>query len=77
MDIVSPADSRCRQGARALAPSSSPWCNPCHVRTHRRIVLQVFAIVVVGRLYGGKHKLDMAFVNQLNMDVFVPALVLV
>src|SRR2546427_737976 len=39
------------------------------------IVFRVFAIVLGGWLYGRKHKPDMAFANQLNMDVFVPALV--
>ena len=39
------------------------------------IVFPVFAIVVGGWLYGRRHKPDMAFANQLNMDVFLPALV--
>lgn len=39
------------------------------------IVFPVFAIVLTGWLYGRRHRPDMAFANQLNMDVFVPALV--
>lgn len=39
------------------------------------IVFPVFAIAIGGWLYGRRHKPDMAFANQLNMDVFVPALV--
>ncbi|HVK54836.1 MAG TPA: AEC family transporter [Burkholderiales bacterium] len=39
------------------------------------IVFPVFAIVLGGWLYGRRHKPDMAFANQLNMDVFLPALV--
>lgn len=39
------------------------------------IVFPLFAIVVFGWLYGRKHRPDMAFANQLNMEVFVPALV--
>lgn len=43
------------------------------------IVLPIFAIVVAGWLYARYRRsrggIDMAFANQLNMDVFVPALV--
>ncbi len=39
------------------------------------IVFPVFAIVLAGWLYGRRHRPDMGFANQLNMDVFVPALV--
>ncbi|GBG03415.1 transporter [Azospira sp. I13] len=39
------------------------------------IVFPLFAIVFFGWLYGRKKQPDMAFANQLNMDVFVPALV--
>jgi len=39
------------------------------------IVFPLFAIVAAGWLYGRRHKPDMALANQLNMDVFVPALV--
>ena len=39
------------------------------------IVFPIFAIVAAGYFYGRKHRPDMAFANQLNMDVFVPALV--
>lgn len=43
-----------------------------------RIFLTVFpltAIVIVGFVYARKHKPDMAISNQLNLDIFVPALV--
>ena len=39
------------------------------------IVFPLFAIVFFGWLYGRKKQPDMAFANQLNMEVFVPALV--
>jgi len=39
------------------------------------IIFPLFAIVLAGWLYGRRHKPDMALANQLNMDVFVPALV--
>jgi predicted permease len=40
------------------------------------IIFPIFAIVAAaGWFYGRRHKPDMAFANQLNMDVFVPALV--
>ena len=39
------------------------------------IIFPLFAIVAAGWLYGRRHQPDMAFANQLNMDVFVPALV--
>lgn len=39
------------------------------------IVFPVYAIVAAGFLYGRWHKPDMRFANQLNMDIFVPALV--
>lgn len=39
------------------------------------IVFPIFAIVLGGFLYGRMHKPDMKFANQLNMDIFVPALV--
>ena len=39
------------------------------------IIFPLFAIVLAGWLYGRRHRPDMAFANQLNMDVFVPALV--
>lgn len=39
------------------------------------IVFPVFSIILGGWLYGKKRATDMAFANQLNMDVFVPALV--
>ena len=39
------------------------------------IVFPIYAIVAVGYGYGRWKKPDMAFANQLNMDVFVPALV--
>ena len=39
------------------------------------ILFPVFAIAGVGYLYGRRHRPDMALVNKLNMDLFVPALV--
>ena len=40
------------------------------------IIFPVFAIAGVGYLYGRYKRPNMALVNQLNMDLFVPALVL-
>lgn len=39
------------------------------------IIFPVFAIAGVGYLYGRYHRPNMALINQLNMDLFVPALV--
>ena len=39
------------------------------------IIFPRFAVVLAGWLYGRRHRPDMALANQLNMDVFVPALV--
>ena len=39
------------------------------------IVFPIYAVVAVGYAYGRLKKPDMAFANQLNMDIFVPALV--
>ena len=39
------------------------------------IIFPLFAIVLAGWFYGRRHQPDMALANQLNMDVFVPALV--
>jgi len=39
------------------------------------IIFPVFAIVAAGYLYARRKRPDMAFANQLNMDIFVPALV--
>ena len=39
------------------------------------ILFPIFAIVLTGFAYGRMKKPDMGFANQLNMDVFVPALV--
>lgn len=39
------------------------------------IIFPVFAIAGVGYLYGRYRRPDMALINQLNMDLFVPALV--
>ena len=39
------------------------------------ILFPIFAIVLVGYLYGRWHKPEMSVANRLNMDVFVPALV--
>lgn len=39
------------------------------------IVLPIFLIALLGYLYGRYKRPDMSVVNQINMDVFVPALV--
>lgn len=39
------------------------------------IVLPLFGIIATGWAYGRRHRPDMAVINQLNMEVFVPALV--
>lgn len=39
------------------------------------IVFPIFAVIVVGYLYGRRHRPDMIATNQVNMEVFVPALV--
>ncbi len=39
------------------------------------IVFPIFAIVLIGYLYGRKHSPDMAAANKLNIDIFVPALI--
>jgi len=39
------------------------------------VIFPVYAIVAAGFVYGRWKKPDMGFANQLNMDVFVPALV--
>ena len=39
------------------------------------IVFPIFAIVLLGYLYGRRHRPDMLAANQVNMDVFVPALI--
>ena len=40
------------------------------------IIFPVFGIAAIGYLYSRYKRVDMAFANQLNMDLFVPALVL-
>lgn len=39
------------------------------------IVFPVFTVIAVGYLYGRKHRPDMLATNQVNMGIFVPALV--
>jgi len=39
------------------------------------IVFPVFTVIAVGYLYGRKHCPDMIATNQVNMDIFVPALI--
>ena len=39
------------------------------------IVFPIFSIVLIGYLYGVRHKPDMAAVNRLNLEIFIPALV--
>ncbi|HKK22855.1 MAG TPA: AEC family transporter [Pseudohaliea sp.] len=40
------------------------------------ILFPIVAIVAVGFLYGRRHKPEMSVANRLNMDIFVPALIL-
>jgi predicted permease len=40
------------------------------------ILSPIVAIVVIGFLYGRRHNPEMSVANRLNMDVFVPALIL-
>ncbi len=40
-----------------------------------QIVFPLFAIVLVGYLYARRHPPDMAAANQINLDIFVPALI--
>ena len=39
------------------------------------IVFPIFLVVMIGFAYGRKHRPDMSVVNNLNMSVFVPALI--
>ncbi len=39
------------------------------------IVFPIFSIVLLGFAYGRRHDTDMNVSNQLNMDIFIPALV--
>jgi len=39
-----------------------------------QVVFPVFAIVVVGFVYGRRYRPDMGVVNRLNLDIFTPAL---
>jgi predicted permease len=41
------------------------------------IIFPVFAVVMVGYLYGRYRRTDITFANRLNMELFVPALVFV
>jgi predicted permease len=38
------------------------------------IVFPVFTVIAIGYLYGRKHRPDMIATNQVNMGIFVPAL---
>ncbi len=40
------------------------------------ILFPIFAIAALGYLYARRYPTDMGVANRLNMDVFVPALVL-
>src|SRR5690625_4469315 len=44
------------------------------LQTIINIVLPVFAIIGVGTAWGKLNRPDLALVNRLNMDIFVPAL---
>ncbi|WP_068638529.1 AEC family transporter [Thauera butanivorans] len=39
------------------------------------IVFPVFTVIAIGYLYGRKHRPDMIATNQVNMGIFVPALI--
>jgi predicted permease len=39
------------------------------------VIFPLFAIVSIGFFYGRKHAPDMVSANQLNLDIFVPALI--
>lgn len=39
------------------------------------IVFPVFTVIAIGFLYGRKHRPDMIVTNQVNMGIFVPALI--
>ncbi|TAH50632.1 MAG: AEC family transporter [Betaproteobacteria bacterium] len=39
------------------------------------IVFPIFTVIGVGYLYGRRHRPDMIATNQVNMDIFVPALI--
>lgn len=39
------------------------------------IVFPVFMVIAIGYLYGRKHRPDMIATNQVNMGIFVPALI--
>jgi len=43
--------------------------------TLANIVLPVFLIIAVGAIYAGKFKPDISWINKVNMDVFIPALI--
>lgn len=43
--------------------------------TLANIVLPVFLIVAVGALYSHKFKPDIVWINKINIDVFIPALI--
>jgi len=40
------------------------------------ILFPIVAIVLVGYLYGLRHNPEMKVANRINMDIFVPALIL-
>ena len=39
------------------------------------IVFPVFALVALGYVYGRRHAPDMAVVNRINLEIFIPALI--
>ena len=39
------------------------------------IVFPVFTVIAIGYLYGRRHRPDMIATNQVNMGIFVPALI--
>jgi len=53
----------------------SPLNDPVTLLRIISIVFPVLAIALVGWAYGKRHGVEMSGANQLNMDIFVPALV--
>lgn len=39
------------------------------------VILPIFIVILVGALYGAKHRIQIDNINQINMDIFTPALV--
>ena len=57
-------------------PASDPSTTGALLGRIVEILFPIVAIVVAGFLYGRRHKPEMSVANRLNMDIFVPALIL-